>query len=164
MRIQRIALFVMASTVAVSTLQAQRLAYPSTPRFDVVDDYFGTKVPDPYRWMEDLDSKPVADWVAAENAVTEQYLQTLPLREKLRKRLTELWNYPKVNTPFIEGGHVFYRKNSGLQKQSLFFMREDLNKPARVLVDPNEMFPDGTISLAAVAPPPRATPPPFTTP
>jgi prolyl oligopeptidase len=157
MRIQRIALFVMASTVAVSTLQAQRLAYPSTPRGDVVDDYFGTKVPDPYRWMEDLDSKPVADWVAAENAVTEQYLQTLPLREKLRKRITELWNYPKVNTPFIEGGHVFYRKNSGLQKQSLFFMREDLNKPARVLVDPNEMFPDGTISLAAVAPSPDAT-------
>src|SRR4051794_31294562 len=134
MRIQKIAVVAVASSLTVSSvfLQAQRLAYPPTPRGDVVDDYFGTKVPDPYRWMEDLDAKPVTEWIAAENAVTERYLSTLPLREKLRKRITELWNYPKVSTPFVEGGQVFYRRNSGLQKQSLFFMRTDLKTPARV--------------------------------
>ena len=158
MRIQRIAVAAAASIVAASALaaQAQRLAYPPTPRGEVVDDYFGTKVPDPYRWMEDLDAKPVAEWVASENALTERYLSTLPLRQKLRTRITELWNYPKVSTPFIEGGQVFYRRNSGLQKQSLFFMRPDLTQPARVLVDPNEMFPDGATSLAATAPSPDA--------
>jgi prolyl oligopeptidase len=158
MRLHRIALFTAAFSVAAGAvfLQAQRLAYPTAARGDVVDDYFGTKVPDPYRWMEDLDSKPVADWVAAENALTERYLSTLPLRDKLRKRITELWNYPKVSTPFVEGGQVFYRRNSGLQKQSVFFMRPDLQKPARMLVDPNEMFPDGATSLAIVAPSPDA--------
>ncbi|MBW8714203.1 MAG: hypothetical protein JF632_09020 [Acidobacteria bacterium] len=147
MRVHRTALFAVACMLAGSSVfvQTQRLAYPPTARGDVVDDYFGTKVPDPYRWMEDLDSKPVAGWVAAQNAVTEKYLAQLPLREKLRKRITELWNYPKVSTPFMEGGQVFYRRNSGLQKQSLFLMRPDLRKPARVLVDPNEMFPDGAI-------------------
>jgi prolyl oligopeptidase len=158
MRIRRIVLFAAASLVAATavTETGQRLAYPPASRGDVVDDYFGTKVPDPYRWMEDLDSKPVAEWVAAENTVTEKYLATLRLREKLRKRITELWNYPKVSTPFIEGGQVFYRRNSGLQKQSVFFMRADLEKPARMLVDPNEMFPDGATSLATVAPSPDA--------
>ena len=159
MRIERIAVFAAVFIVGASAVapQAQRLSYPPTSRGDVVDDYFGTKVPDPYRWMEDMDSKPVAEWIAAQNAVTERYLQALPWREKLRKRITELWNYPKVGTPFIEGGQVFYRKNSGLQKQSLFFIRPDLTKPARVLVDPNEMFPDGATSLAALAPSPDAT-------
>jgi prolyl oligopeptidase len=157
MRIERITLIAAAVIVAVSAVQAQRPAYPPTSRGDVVDDYFGTKVADPYRWMEDLDAKPVLEWIAAENAVTERYLAALPLREKLRKRITELWNYPKVGTPFIEGGQVFYRRNSGLQKQSLFFMRPDLGKPARVIVDPNEMFPDGATSLAATVPSPDAT-------
>ncbi len=158
MRQYRISIFAAAVLLAGSVaVQGQRPAYPPSPRGDVVDDYDGTKVPDPYRWMEDLDARPVAEWVAAQNAVTEKYLAALPLREKLRKRITELWNYPKVNTPFIEGGHVFYRRNSGLQKQSLLFMRPDLKQPARVLVDPNEMFPDATTSLAQTAPSPDAT-------
>jgi prolyl oligopeptidase len=135
----------------------QKLTYPQPPRGDVVDDYFGTKVPDPYRWMEDLDAKAVADWVASENALTERYLQAIPLRDQLRKRITELWNYPKVATPFIEGGHLFYRRNSGLQKQSLLFMRPDLKGSARVIVDPNEMFPSGDISLAQTSPSPDAS-------
>src|SRR5205823_2954697 len=102
MRQSRITLFAVAVLAAGSmAAQGQHPAYPPTSRGDVVDDYFGTKVPDPYRWMEDLDAKAVADWIAAENAITERYLATLPLREKLRKRITELWNYPKVSTPFI---------------------------------------------------------------
>src|SRR5256714_7931998 len=158
MRIQRIAVAAAASIVAASALasQAPRLAYPPTPRGEVVDDYFGTRVPDPYRWMEDLDAKPVAEWVASENELSDRYLSTLPLRENLRTRITELWNYPKVSTPFIEGGQVFYRRDSGLRKAPLSCRRPALKQPARVLVDPNEMFPDGATSLAATAPSPDA--------
>ena len=77
------------------------LTYPIARKGDVVDDYGGTKVPDPYRWMEALDSKDVADWVAASNAVTEPYLMKLPLRDHFNKRLTELWNYPRVSVPVV---------------------------------------------------------------
>ena len=89
---------------AAAFVQATAAGLSSTRKGNVVDDYFGTKVPDPYRWMEDLDSKAVADWVKAQNAVTFAYLDQLSLRDDLKKRITELWNYPKVGTPFIEGG------------------------------------------------------------
>ena len=103
--------------------------YP-TPRKDAtVDDYAGTKVADPYRWMESLDSKDVADWVAASNAVTEPYLNSLPLREHFKKRLTELWNYPRTGVPIVEGGHIFYARNTGLQKQAPVFMRASADAP-----------------------------------
>ena len=75
------------------------LTYPATAKGDVVEDYHGTKVADPYRWMEDLDGKETADWVAASNAVTEPYLEQLPLRKRFNERLTELWNYPRVSIP-----------------------------------------------------------------
>ena len=94
-----------------------KVSYPETQKGDVVEDYFGTKVPDPYRWMEDLDSKPVADWIAAENKVTFDYLAKLPMREHFKQRITELWDYPKVSIPVREGGRYFYSKNSGLQRQ-----------------------------------------------
>ena len=124
MRPARILLALAIGVIAPAAfVDAQKPAYPPTQKGDVVDDYFGTKVPDPYRWMEDLDSKPVADWVAAQNAVTFRYLDQLPLRNELKKRITELWNYPKVGLPFMEAGRVFYRKNSGLQKQSPLFVR-----------------------------------------
>src|SRR5215210_6798697 len=83
-------------------LARQRPTYPPTAKGDVVDDYSGTKVADPYRWMEDLDSKAVSEWIAAQNAVTYRYLDALPLRDKIRTRITQLWDYPKTGTPFIE--------------------------------------------------------------
>ena len=95
-------LVVLAAFSAAALVHAQRLRYPPTPKGDVVDDYFGTKVADPYRWMEDLDSKAVAEWIAAQNAVTFRYLDSLPVRDALKARITELWNYPKVSVPFIE--------------------------------------------------------------
>jgi len=133
MRAARVLIVVAVAALAPSArlLQAQKPAYPAAEKGSVVDDYFGTKVPDPYRWMEDLDSKPVADWVKAENAVTSGYLDKLQLRDDLKKRITELWNYPKVSTPFTEGGRIFYRKNSGLQKQSPFYMRTTLDAALR---------------------------------
>src|SRR6476660_9192906 len=89
----------------------QHLTYPPSEKGTVVDDYFGTKVADPYRWMEDLDSKAVADWIAAQNAVTFRYVESLATRDKIKSRITQLWDYPKTATPFMEAGRVFYRRN-----------------------------------------------------
>src|SRR5215475_15257365 len=121
------------------------LAYPVAQRGTVVEDYAGTKVADPYRWMEALDSKEVADWVAASNAVTEPYLKSLPLREHFNKRLTELWNYPRVGLPILEHGHVFYSKNSGLQKQAAVYVRASFDAPPSLVIDPNVISPDGSL-------------------
>jgi prolyl oligopeptidase len=123
---------------------------------DVVDTYHGTPVPDPYRWMEDLDSKDVADWVAAQNAVTDPYLAALPLRTSLNTRLTELWNYQRVGLPTTEAGTYFYGKNTGLQRQSVIYRRTGLDADPVVALDPNVISPDGTTSLAQYAPSPDA--------
>ena len=125
-------------------------SYPAAQKGDTVDDYFGTKVADPYRWMEDLDSKPVADWVAAENQLTFGYLAKLPLREHFRKRITELWDYPKVAIPIREGGRYFYSKNSGLQRQAPVYVRASLTEPASLVIDPNVLSPDGSLSHGAM--------------
>jgi prolyl oligopeptidase len=130
------------------------MTYPPTAKGDVVDDYHGTKVPDPYRWMEDVDSKETADWVAAQNKVTFDYLDKLPLRARFKERLTELWNYPRVTIPVREGGRYFYFKNTGLQRQSPVFVRETLTAAPKLVLDPNVMSPDGTRSLAQFAPSP----------
>ena len=127
--------------------------YPATQKGDVVDDYFGTKVADPYRWMEDLDSKPVADWVAAQNKLTFDYLAKLPLREHFKKRITELWDYPKVSIPASGGrSHYFYTKNSGLQRQSPLYMRASLTDAPSLVLDPNVLSPDGSVSMAQWSP------------
>jgi prolyl oligopeptidase len=129
-------------------------AYPQPRKGDVVDDYFGTKVADPYRWMEDLNAPEVTQWIEAENAITFKYLESLPAREPLRKRITELWNYPKVSAPSWEGGRWFYSRNSGLQKQSVVFSRESLTGPEAVVLDPNTLSPDGSIALSGFSPSP----------
>ena len=87
-------------------------------------------------------------WIRAQNAVTNGYLEKLTYRETLRKRITELWDYPKVSLPYREGGRVFYRKNSGLQKQSVLYVRRSLSGPPRVVLDPNKLWPDGSTALA----------------
>ena len=129
-----------------------KVSYPTTVRGSTVDDYFGTKVPAPYRWMEDLDSKEVAGWVAAENRVSLDYLAKLPMREHFRRRITELWNYPKASIPVREGGRYFYSKNSGLQKQSPVYVRTSVAGPATLVLDPNLLSPDGSVSLAQWVP------------
>src|SRR5258708_2562555 len=98
--------------------------------------------------MENLDSKQVADWIAAQNQVTFAYLANLPMREHFRKRITELWDYPKVGIPALEGGRYFYTKNSGLQRQSPIYMRASLTAPSTLVIDPNVLSPDGSVSLA----------------
>lgn len=125
--------------------------YPSAKRDDVVDDYFGTKVPDPYRWLEDLDSPATRAWVAAENRLTFGFLEKLPQREVFKARLTKLWNYPKYGLPFKEGGHYFFAKNDGLQNQSVLYVQKTLQAEPRLLLDPNTLSKDGTIAVTAMA-------------
>jgi len=132
------------------------LTYP-TPRTDgTTDDYAGTKVADPYRWMESLDAPDVAAWVAASNAVTEPYLRSLPLREHFKTRLTELWNYSRTGVPAVEGGRLFYARNTGLQKQAPVFMRTGVDAPPALVIDPNVISADGSLSLSEWAPSPDA--------
>jgi prolyl oligopeptidase len=136
--------------------QPAPLTYPEARKGDAVDDHFGTKVADPYRWMEDLNSAELKRWVDAENAVTNRYLDGLPMRDALRKRITELWNYPKVTAPRYEGRHWFYNRNSGLQRQSVVFTRETLNGSETVALDPNSLSPDGAVALSGFVPSPDA--------
>ena len=144
-------LFSLLVSAGVTVAGAQQIQYPASKKGDVVDDYHGTAIPDPFRWMENLGSTETSAWIRAQNAVTSGYLEKLPYRETLRKRITELWDYPKVSLPYREGGRIFYRKNSGLQKQSVLYMRRSLSGPPRVVIDPNAMFPDGSTALVGYA-------------
>ena len=129
----------------------QTIAYPPTRKGDVVDDYHGTKVADPYRWLEDVDSPDTRAWVEAENRVTFGYLEQIPERERIRKRLTELWDYPKYGAPFKKGGRYFFFKNSGLQNQSVLYTQGSLTAEPQVLLDPNMLSADGTVALSILA-------------
>jgi prolyl oligopeptidase len=130
--------------------------YPHTPRTETVDDYHGHRIEDPYRWMEALDTPDIKTWIDAQNAATDRYLESLPLREPLRARITELWNYPKVSLPIVEHGRLFYQKNTGLQKQAAIYVRDGLAGPPALVLDPNRLSPDGSIALMAFAPSPDA--------
>jgi len=131
-----------------------RTAYPDTRTGDVVDDYHGQRVPDPYRWLEDLNSPETAAWVQAENAVTTSYFAQLPDRESIHKRITELWNYPKVSIPYFEGGRWYLSRNTGLQRQSVIYTRHTLLGRDQVALDPNLLSPDGSIALSGFVPSP----------
>ena len=130
------------------------LRYPTTPRGDVVDDYHGTQVADPYRWLEDLGSADTTAWIAAQNAVTLPLLENLPQRAGLLARLTQLWNYPRTGLPVEEAGHLYYRHNSGLQKQAPLYRRASADAQPQLLLDPNALSGDGSISLADWSPSP----------
>ncbi len=130
------------------------LKYPAAHKGDVVDDYFGTKVADPYRWMEDLNSSDVKEWVDAENRLTASYLGALGPHDAFKQRITELWNFPKTTSPQFEGGRWFYSRNSGLQKQSVIYMRTALDGPDAVALDPNTLSPDGSVALSDFVPAP----------
>ena len=129
----------------------QTVTYPLARKGDVVDDYHGTKVADPYRWLEDVDSPDTRNWVEAENRVTFAYLEQIPERERIRRRLTELWDYPKYGAPFKKGGRYFFFKNSGLQNQSVLFTQSSLTAQPEVLLDPNTPSSDGTVALSILA-------------
>lgn len=124
-----------------------KVEYPKTDQVDWKDNYFGTEVADPYRWLETPDSQAVTDWVNAQNEVTFSFLEKIPYREKIRKRLEEVWNYPRYSAPFKRGDHYFYYKNDGLQNQAVLYKMDDLEGEAEVFLDPNSFSEDGTVSL-----------------
>jgi prolyl oligopeptidase len=130
-----------------SCAQKPKIDYPETKKTDVTDDYHGTKIADPYRWLENDTSAETGAWVKAENEVTSAYLSKIPFREQLKNRLTELWNYPKYGVTFKEGNRYFYFKNDGMQNQSILYMQESLDAEPTVLLDPNKLSEDGTVSL-----------------
>jgi prolyl oligopeptidase len=131
-----------------------KLSYPETRTGDVVDDYFGRKIADPYRWLEDLDSPETAAWVAAQNKVTFGYLATLPRRDAIRKRLTELWDYRRTGVPLAEAGQLWFQQNSGLQRQSPLYRQADAKAPPALVIDPNTLSPDGSLAMAQWSPSP----------
>src|SRR5207253_5087063 len=126
---------------------AQTLQYPAARKSDVVDDYHGTRVPDPYRWLEDPDAPDTRVWIYAENGISESYLAQIPQRVAMRERLTRLWNYPKYGAPFHKAGRYFFSKNDGLQNQSVLYKQASPTADPEVLLDPNVLSPDGTVAL-----------------
>jgi len=134
------------------TVTEETYNYPQTRKdTTVVDDYFGTKVMDPYRWLEDDNSKETGEWVKAQNELTYSYLGKITYREKIKKRLTEIWNYEKVSTPWKRGGYYFFNKNDGVQNQSVLYVQEGLNGTPKILLDPNTMDAAGTTSLGGTS-------------
>ena len=131
--------------------QETALTYPSAERSDHADDYFGTEVADPYRWMEDMDSAAVAAWVEAQNAISQPYLESLPARERIQERLTEIWDHERFTQPSKEAGTYFYYRNDGLQNQSVLYATDDLSEEGSVVLDPNGFSDDGTVSLAGAS-------------
>ncbi|MDA6067475.1 prolyl oligopeptidase family serine peptidase [Idiomarina abyssalis] len=125
----------------------QSMSYPETRKGDVVDTYFGTEVADPYRWLEDDRSEETENWVKAQNEVTFAHLDSIPYRETIEKRLTELWNYEKISAPFKEGDYTYFYKNDGLQNQYVVYRQKGDEEP-EVFLDPNTFSEDGTTSLA----------------
>lgn len=135
---------------AKEEVELVELQYPEARKDAVVDDYFGTAVEDPYRWLEDDMSEETAEWVAAENEVTQAFLGQIPYREDIRKRLEELWNYEKVGSPFEEGDYTYFYKNDGLQNQYVIYRSKGEEEP-EVFLDPNTFSDDGTTSLAGIS-------------
>ncbi len=130
----------------ISPAQAKKYRYPKARKAAVVDDYYGTKVADPYQWMEDAGAEETIQWVEAQNALTFEYLDT-PERGKLEKRMRELWDYPRYSLPYKEGNRYFFSKNDGLQNQSVIYVQRSLDGEATVVIDPNKLSEDGTIAL-----------------
>jgi prolyl oligopeptidase len=136
--------------LSVSVGEEPKLIYPETKKVEQVDNYHGTTVPDPYRWLEDdVRKEPkVAEWVAAQNALTQAYLAKIPERDAIKARITDLWNYEKYSAPFKVGGKYFFSKNDGLQNQSVLYVQETLESEPRLLLDPNTLSKDGTVALS----------------
>ncbi|HEV3007157.1 MAG TPA: prolyl oligopeptidase family serine peptidase, partial [Pirellulales bacterium] len=131
--------------------KAAELKYPAARRCDQVDDYHGTEVPDPYRWLEDPDSQESRAWIEAENKLTFGYLEAIPQREAIRDRLTKLWDFEKFGTPSVHGGRYFYSRNDGLQNQSVLYWAPSLDAEPQLLLDPNRLSEAGTVALSGGA-------------
>ncbi|MEM9757803.1 MAG: prolyl oligopeptidase family serine peptidase [Pseudomonadota bacterium] len=141
-----------ASNEAAPETADGRLAYPATRRGDAVDTYFGTRVSDPYRWLEDDRSEETAKWVAAQNALTRSYLDAIPFRDTIAATVEELLDYERESAPFFEGDYQYYYANDGLQNQDVLYRRSlGADTAAEIFLDPNSFSDDGTVSMSAVS-------------
>lgn len=140
-------LFALTPLFMACSFQNIAVEYPETKKDTISDNYFGTIVAEPYRWLEDDQSQETKAWVTAQNEVTQNYLSQIPFRGKIAARLREIWNYPKYSTPFKKGEYFFEYRNSGLQNQSVLYIMSTPGDSGRVLLDPNTLSADGTVAL-----------------
>lgn len=145
-----IGVFIISCKNSESQKSSEKLKYPSTKKVDTITDYFGTKVKDPYRWLEDDMSPETEAWVGEQNNVTFDYLSQIPYREELKQRLEKLWNYEKIGSPFKEGEYTYFYKNNGLQNQFVLYRFKNDEKPV-IFLDPNTFSEDGTTSLSGLS-------------
>jgi prolyl oligopeptidase len=141
----------MCTTALVGFAQSQKIVYPKTAKGNTVDEYFGVKVADPYRWLENDTSAATANWVKAENKVTSTYLAKIPYRQAILNRLKTLANYEKINAPFKKNGKFYFSKNNGLQNQYVIYVQDTPTSEARVFLDPNKLSTDGTVALKGLS-------------
>ena len=139
------------SFMSVTSLSFSQIKYPETKKVDQEDNYFGTIVKDPYRWLEDDNSDETKGWVKEENKVTEDYLSKIPFREKVKSKLTEMWNYAKYGSPFKQGDYYYFYKNDGLQNQAVLYRQKGLSAVPEVFLDPNQLSKDGTASIGTLS-------------
>ena len=147
---KNLVLFALAAC-ATFDMTAQTIKYPQTKKVEQSDDYFSTKISDPYRWLENDTARDTEAWVKEQNAVTNSYLSKIPFRKKIHDRLTELWNYPRYSSPSKEGEWVVFYKNDGLQNQAVLYVQKGMKGTPEVLLDPNKLSKDGTVALQATA-------------
>ncbi|MGL6283449.1 MAG: S9 family peptidase, partial [Microcoleaceae cyanobacterium] len=131
--------------------KSSRLKYPVSHQVNIVDNYHGVEVADPYRWLEDTQLEETKTWIASQNQLTFSYLAEIPSRSDIKQRLTEVWDYEKYGLPFKQGDQYFYFKNDGLQNQNVLYVLPDLDATPRALIDPNLWSEDGTISLSGIS-------------
>ncbi|MEO8665816.1 MAG: S9 family peptidase, partial [Ignavibacteria bacterium] len=122
--------------------------YPEAKKTEHTDTYFGTEVSDPYSWMEDMQSAELKEWVSEENNFTEAYLSKIPFREKIKERITSLWNYTRYSAPFKAGGYNFFYKNDGLQNQSILYRQKGMDGEPEVFIDPNKLSKNGIVAIS----------------
>ncbi len=147
MEVKKLTLVVFVTLFGYSCFFNQSINYPVSKKVEQVDNYFGVKVEDPYRWLEDDNSSETNEWVKAQNEVTFNYLEKIPFREKIKQRLTEIWDYEKYGQPFKEGDNYYFYKNDGLQEQYVVYRQKDLDGNAEVFIDPHTFSKDNTIRL-----------------
>ena len=149
---KKMALLLACGMITANTFgQKSKLTYPITKKDNTVDTYFGVKVADPYRWLENDTTKETAAWVKAQNKVTSSYLEKIPFRNKLKERLTNLTNYEKIGAPFKKNGKYYFYKNDGLQNQSVLYVQNTLDSEPEVFLDPNKLSEDGTVALTGIS-------------
>ena len=144
-------LILLSSMIVLSACQSKtNFVYPVAGKGETVDNYFGTEVADPYRWLENDTSQATAAWVEAENLVTNAYLAQIPFRAQLKQRLTDLLDYERIGLPQKKNGKYYFFKNDGLQNQSVLYVKNALDEEAEVLLDPNTLSEDGTVALTGI--------------